>query len=173
MSEYGPDQRQERLRARRRRAAITLAVVVLVLLGAFWYAYSYVRGASGASSTPSPTCTTAAPSTATVTVNVYNGTTRSGLAASTAEQVKKRGFTVAKVANDPLKKSPKGTAEIRFGKSGAKQADQIAALVAGSTKVQDSRKDATVDLVLGAKFTSLAPAPGASGKAALPTCPTP
>lgn len=173
MSEYGPDPRQERLRSRRRRAAITLGVVVALLLGAFWYAYSYVRGATGSTPTPSATCTTAPPAATAVTVNVYNGTSRSGLAATTAEQVKKRGFTVAKVANDPLKRSPKGTAEIRFGKSGAKQAAQVAALVAGSTKVQDSRKNATVDLVLGAKFTSLVPATSASGGAALPPCTTP
>ncbi|MFV0462507.1 MAG: LytR C-terminal domain-containing protein [Nostocoides sp.] len=168
MSEYEPPVTGDPQRSRRRRATITLTVVALILFGAFWYAYSYVRGATASSAnTPTPTCTTAAP-TAVVTVNVYNATTRNGLAGATAEQLKKRGIVVAKVANDPLKKTLPGVAEVRYGKAGTKQAATVIAMVPGASKLQDSRKDATVDLVLGNKYTSLKPT--ATG-ATLPPCP--
>ncbi len=152
-------------RSRRRRAGITLLLVALLLFFAFWYAYSYYRGdpAEGANRpTPCATASTTAPAAVTpqqTIVNVYNATSRSGLAAKTAAAVRKRGFVVEDVANDPLKKSVKGTAEVRFGPKGASRAKLVVSQVAGSKGVKDKRKDDSVDLVLGAKFTTLAPLP--------------
>ncbi len=153
-------------RAKRRRALITLAVVALMLFFAFWYAYSYYRdsGNRAAATTPTSTCTaTNAPLTpAGVTVNVYNATTRGGLAAKTAAEVRKRGFKVATVANDPLQKKVAVAAEVRYGKSGTAGGKLVAALVKGTKAVPDSRTDSSVDLVLGTKFTALVPVPKAT-----------
>ena len=147
-------------RARRRRALITLGVVALMLFLAFWYAYSYYQASSAPKATPpAATCTAqaAAPTPGTTTVNVYNATQRRGLAAATAAQVRKRGFKVSTVANDPLQKTVKGPAEVRFGRVGAGRGALVLALVKGAKAVVDARTDGSVDLVLGNTFSALAP----------------
>jgi hypothetical protein len=139
---------------------VTLGVVLLLLFFAFWYAYSYYR-ASGQPSAhpPTPSCTqsAAAPVPAAITLNVYNATDRNGLAARTATQLRQRGFKVATVSNDPLQRAVAGTADVRYGKSGAAAAKVVAATVRGARLVPDSRTDSSVDLVVGSKFTALAP----------------
>jgi hypothetical protein len=163
-------------RARRRRALITLGIVVLMLFFAFWYAYSYIEAPDGHRSTaapPSCTATTAvAPTPAGVTVNVYNATDRSGLAATTASAVRKRGYRISTVANDPLQKTVSGTAEVRYGATGRPGARLVLTLVKGAKAVKDSRTDSSVDLVLGDKFTSLAAPPKAKPAPATSTTPT-
>ena len=147
-------------RARRRRALITLGVVALMLFFAFWYAYSYYRDSGTPVATPTTNCTrTTAPTPAQVTVNVYNATDRNGLAAKTATQVRARGFKVATVSNDPLGRTIKGTAEVRYGQAGKSSSVLVLALVKGAKGHPDSRTDSSVDLVLGNGFKSLAPAP--------------
>jgi hypothetical protein len=157
-------------RARRRRALITLGIVALMLFFAFWYAYSYFQESNAPRANANPTCT--ATSTAKVpsqiTVNVYNSTDRSGLAARTASDVRKRGFKVSAVSNDPLQKNVAGAAEVRYGPTGTASAKLVLALVKGSKAVKDSRTDSSVDLVLGAKFTALTAPP----KAAAATTPS-
>ncbi|KRE56292.1 LytR C-terminal domain-containing protein [Phycicoccus sp. Soil748] len=149
-------------RARRRRALITLGLVALMLFFAFWYAYSYFEASDGRPSTATkPTCTTTAAPALTpagVTVNVYNATDRSGLAATTASAVRKRGYRIATVANDPLQKTVSGPAEVRYGTTGRPGARLVLTLVKGAKAVKDSRTDSSVDLVLGDKFTVLAAA---------------
>ena len=147
-------------RARRRRTLITLAVVLLMLFFAFWYAYSYYQASLKPAAAPAPTCTTApgVPKPGSITVNVYNATDRNGLAARTATQVRQRGFKVATIANDPLQKTVAGTAEVRYGKSAAASGKVVLALVKGARPVQDGRTDSSVDLVLGDRFSQLAPA---------------
>jgi hypothetical protein len=149
-------------RARRRRALITMGVVALLLFFAFWYAYSYYSASGKPTAIPTATCTrTTAPTPATVTVNVYNATDRNGLAAKTAAEVRRRGFKVATVANDPLQRTVAGTAEVRYGPSGAAGGKLVLALVRGAKAHPDGRTDASVDLVLGNKFTALAVVPKA------------
>ena len=48
---------------------------------------------------PSAAPAKALPKPAAIKVNVYNATTRSGLAKSAAEELKKRGFTIGEVGN--------------------------------------------------------------------------
>ena len=48
-----------------------------------------------------------------VKVNVYNATSRGGLASDTAKALKRRGFRIGKVANDPTKRKVTGEAEVR------------------------------------------------------------
>jgi len=164
-------------RARRRRALITLGVVSLMLFFAFWYAYSYYRNGDARPTATTPVCTTkpAAPTPADVAVNVYNATDRSGLAARTASDVRKRGFKVVTVANDPLQRTIPGPAEVRYGTAGASESKLVLALVKGAKAVRDARPDASVDLVLGEKFKALAappktPKPSATTATPSPTC---
>lgn len=168
-----------RHRHQRRRATATILVVILMLFFAFWYAYSYYRDSTGVaapsgSSGGTATCRpfdprVAAP--ANTTVNVYNATTKNGLAARTAADLKRRGFTVGKVSNDPLSRKVGGPAEVRFGPSGKAHSQLVVPLGGkGTTRLPDTRKDTTVDLVLGAKFTALVPTPTPTGK---PMCPSP
>jgi hypothetical protein len=155
-----------RRRRRRRRATITLTLVALVLLGTFAYAAAYFQGWVG-TRTPkplaSPACQVVPPVNAliprAVTVNVYNSTDRAGLAASVAKSLRTQGFTVADVANDPLGRPISGVGEIRHGRTGAAGATLAAKRLSGAKLVLDNRTDASIDLVLGTKFTALSVPP--------------
>lgn len=90
------------------------------------------------------------------TLNVYNSTTRHGLAANTASQLKARGFVIGQVTNDPLKSTLSISAQVRGGKASAAELRQVAAEVPGAQIQTDGRNDPSVDLVLGSGFTALA-----------------
>ncbi len=115
------DQDDRRYRVRRQRqSAIVIAVVLLGLGGAFYYASTYFRDTA-----PKPTpCTTAAPvvplQPADVSLNVYNSTSRRGLAAAVAKTATQRGFKVKAVGNDPVKATITQAAQIRFGSRGSR-----------------------------------------------------
>jgi len=152
---------------RKRHPVATGAIVVLmmaVLFGATFGAVRLLRG----SSTPEATGPTAAPCVtttvrpglvlpkpATVTVNTYNATDRAGLAARTAAELKKRGFGIGKIANDPLGKALTNVGEIRYGPAGTANAQLVAFYVPGGALVLDKRTDTTVDVVLGVKFKAV------------------
>ena len=165
-----------RHRQQQRRTTTTILVVLLALFFAFWYAYSYYRDSTGVASprASEATCTPfdpKAPAPGNTTVNVYNATSKNGLAGRTAADVERRGFKVGTVANDPSSRKITGPAEVRFGPKGKAHAQLVVPLGGKGTKqVPDKRKDATVDLVLGATFTKLAPAPTPTGT---PMCPSP
>ena len=169
-------------RHRRRQSpvvAVILVVIGMVILFGAGYGLSRIiqgSGASDASSTTEPTngSTTSAPepepcvtvtvtpgaglpSPAQVTTNVYNATDRTGLAASTAEELQVRGFLIGVIDNDPLAKTITGVAEIRHGPSGEQAALLMAFYLPGAELVDDGRKDATIDTVLGAAYTAVAP----------------
>jgi hypothetical protein len=75
------------------------------------------------------------------------------------------------VANDPSSRKAPKVAEIRYGARGEAQAKLLrSTLPKGTTLVKDKRKVATVDLALGAKYTTLAPVPTTT---AMPMCPAP
>ena len=105
-------------------------------------------------------------------MNVYNATTRKGLAKSTSVELAARGFRTGKVSNDPSKKIIAASAEIRFGPAGAVNAKVVAAQVVGAVLVPDNRRDATVDFVLGEGFAALATVEQASATIAALTAPT-
>lgn len=156
------------------RAGVTILVLLLALFYAFWWAYSYYRDTDPATiAAAAPTCVPPNPAVAVpeaTTVNVYNSTTRNGLAASTAKGLTKEGFLIGKIANDPLGKKLPGVAQIRHGAAGTAQAELVLETVGkGGQVVKDKRKGASVDLVLGKKFTALIPLP----TPALPACPPP
>ena len=102
------------------------------------------------------------------------------LAATTAEELQRRGFVIGTIDNDPLGKTVSGVAEIRHGPSGESAAKLMAFYLPGAVLVDDGRSDATIDTALGAAFTQVAPqsevesailepSPSLSG----PGCPSP
>jgi hypothetical protein len=96
------------------------------------------------------------------TLNVYNSTNRHGLAASTATQLKARGFVIGQVTNDPLKANLSVAAQVRGGKADTAELREVAAEVPGAQIQPDGRNDPSIDLVLGTGFTALASAQQAS-----------
>jgi hypothetical protein len=157
---------------RRRHPAATTAIVVLMMLVLFGAAFGAVRLVRGGGDSPDAGATTPGPCVTTtvrpglvlpkpgqVTANVFNATSRAGLARRTSDQLKSRGFVIAKVANDPLGKSLTTVAEIRYGPAGLANAQLMRYYVQGATLVLDKRADATVDVVLGAKFVAITPQP--------------
>ena len=147
--------------------------------------------ASAAGHCPAPSAGTGAdgaaadvPKPSAVTVNVYNATPRSGLAKSTADELKKRGFAIGKVGNAPATydKKVKGTAILLGGPQAASALKVLGTqLSAGEARTDPARKGASnVDLIIGTGFASLdptqnatralaaldhpAPAPSSSGK---------
>ncbi|GAA4399955.1 hypothetical protein GCM10023168_08100 [Fodinibacter luteus] len=176
MSDYTTEADASVRARRRRRSLLTIGAVLLGLFFAFWYAWSYYQAenAAIAARPPAPTCAPFDPNAVTpeeTTVNVYNSSDRSGLAASVSKSLQERGFVIGKVANDPSKRKAPAVAEVRHGPKGEAQAALVrSALPEGAKVVADKRKSATVDVALGAKFTTLAPVPPSP---ALPTCPAP
>jgi hypothetical protein len=158
---------------RARRQAITLLLVGGLLLVSFLFAAAYYGGWF---STPKPKtangpCPTSSSASAVqpsqVHVNVYNASNRNGLAKKVSGEMKLQGFVTGKVANDPLKASFKDPAQVRYGTKGKAGVELVAAEVSGAKMVLDKRKDATVDLVLGAAYSALTPQPTATPN---PTC---
>lgn len=166
-----------RVRRRGRAGRLVLVVAALLVLGVAVAAVWYVRDDSGPAVTSSPTLSCRPPSAAPtavaaaqVRVNVYNATKRRGLAARVATQLRKRGFRVAKVANDPAKRKVTGVAEVRASTVGARASRTVGAQVASFVAVPDQRRNASVDLVIGASFRSLRSA-AAAAAALRPTAP--
>ncbi|CAL9466583.1 MULTISPECIES: LytR C-terminal domain-containing protein [unclassified Streptomyces] len=99
------------------------------------------------------------PKPAAITVNVYNATPRAGLAKATADELKKRGFTIGKVGNAPAaydKKVP-GPGILLGAPGAAKGAFPVLGTqLKGAATKTDTRATADVDLIIGTAFTSLA-----------------
>ncbi len=87
-----------------------------------------------------------------ISVNVYNGTTRGGLAATTGSQLAQHGVVIASQDNFPGG-TYAGVARVVSGPTGLTAAYTVAALIPESVvSVDASRADATVDVVLGEGF---------------------
>ncbi|WP_426564008.1 LytR C-terminal domain-containing protein [Angustibacter sp. McL0619] len=148
---------------KRHRQQITLGLILLLLVAAGGVGYAVYSGAIGGPETVDvaklPPCPVTKPplKPEQVVVNVYNATQRNGLAAKTATSLSLRHFAIRTYSNDPAVETIKGTAVIRFGPKGAEGARLVATHVAGVKLINDKRKSAMVDLVLGAKYAGLKP----------------
>jgi hypothetical protein len=162
-----------RRRLRRRRMAAFAGISVVVLATGGWYGYHNVIDKPGtnhpaAAGCPKPTTgahhtaggapvlTALAPGQ--VTVNVYNDTSRTGLAAITAGSLRGRGFVIGRVANDPVKEVVTGTALVRGNKTQLARLQLVGAQVSGTQEVFDTRPDPSVDLILGNGYAALSAA---------------
>ncbi|WP_223832876.1 LytR C-terminal domain-containing protein [Streptomyces venezuelae] len=93
-----------------------------------------------------------------ITVNVYNATPRGGLAKKTADELKKRGFTIGEVGNatKAYDKKVKGTGLLLGAKSAADTAIPVLGTqLAGAEHRSDARRSGEVDLVIGSEFKNL------------------
>jgi len=159
-----PGTRAGRVRrgGRRRGLAVLLAVVMTTAAGAVaWYVAT--RPDAQVSSKPKVSCPAPQPTQpvvppSRVKVHVYNATDRSGLAATTAEELRRRGFRIKTIGNDSSKRTVTGPAEVRHGAAGTDAARTVAAQVGDIASVPVKRGNASVDLVLGAAFRALLPA---------------
>lgn len=158
--------RVRRSRGRRRGLAVLLAFLITTgVVAVAWKGAS--RPADKVSSPPGASCPEPQPTptvmpAAQVKVNVYNATDRSGLASRAARELKRRGFRIGKIDNDPARRTVTGPAEVRHSATGAGAARTVAAQVGEVVAVPDQRANASVDLVLGAAFRALLPAAEAS-----------
>lgn len=162
-----PPRARYRYRLRRALPALVLLLGLSALAGAVWLR---VLDRVDAGATAAAGCGTG-PGTAVdarrVELRVYNSTAREGLARSVTEQLRGRGFVVIATANDPLidLRDVRGSAEIRYGPRGAKQAELVRRQVPGAKLFRDAREDAVVDLALGPAYKRLAtPAELAKGR---------
>lgn len=104
----------------------------------------------------------------TVKLRVLNATDQDGLATTVSKQLKKAGFNVVALGNEP--QAVETPAQVRFGPKGLTAAALVRAYVRGAETVQDDkRKDAVVDLVLGDGFAEAGVTPAAEIKRELET----
>jgi hypothetical protein len=99
-----------------------------------------------------------------VAVTVLNGTTRSGLAGTTAEELGERGYEVGDVGNTSSAGAP---VTIVYGPAGYLAAMSLSAQLATSEQepvldLAEDREGAGVDLLLGNGYRGLAEADDAS-----------
>ncbi|MFG3495924.1 LytR C-terminal domain-containing protein [Streptomyces sp. NPDC047928] len=164
-------------RPRRRRRIVLAALAAAVSLGlAGWGTLQLIdvfgggsgdkkrTTAAGSRCSPAKPAAPAAPrqvlpKPGDITVNVYNATPRGGLAKTTADELKKRGFAIGKVGNATAaydKKVP-GTG-ILLGAPGATKGafPVLGTQLKGATVKTDTRATADVDLIIGSGFKTLA-----------------
>lgn len=161
-------------RPRRRGRLVVLAVASVAVLGMLgWGTLQLIdvftgggRKASAAGpksdcstgATPSASATAPVPKPGGITVNVFNATTRSGLAKQTADELKKRGFKIGDVGNATKEydKKVKGIGLLLGATSS--QSTSLPVLATQLTSAErraDTREGKDVDLILGAKFKAL------------------
>ncbi|MBI0298669.1 LytR C-terminal domain-containing protein [Streptomyces sp. PRKS01-29] len=93
-----------------------------------------------------------------ITVNVFNATTRSGLAKDTAKELEKRGFKIGKVGNAPAQYDKKVKAPgVLLGAPGAGDGafNVLGTQLAGAQTKNDARDGKDIDLIIGNGFKDL------------------
>ena len=161
-------------RPRRRGRLVVMAVASVAVLGMMgWGTLQLIdvftgnggkASAAGPKSdcstgaTPSPTATVPLPKPGAITVNVFNATTRSGLAKQTADELKKRGFKIGDVGNatEKFDKKVKGTG-LLLGPASSENTSLpvLATQLASAERRTDARKSTSVDLIIGDAFKAL------------------
>ncbi|MEU9308272.1 LytR C-terminal domain-containing protein [Streptomyces sp. NPDC048256] len=110
----------------------------------------------------------AAPKPAQITVNVFNATTRSGLAKTTADELKKRGFKIGEVGNATKQYDKKVTGTgILLGPAASLNTSLpvlATQLTTAERRTDAARAGTALDLIIGNQFTALT-SPTASVKA--------
>ncbi|MDF3148475.1 MULTISPECIES: LytR C-terminal domain-containing protein [unclassified Streptomyces] len=167
-----------RMRRRRRRGRLVgIAVASAAVLGMIgWGTLQLIdlftggggkasaagtKAGCGTRATPSatPTATGALPEPGKITVNVFNATTRSGLAKQTADELKKRGFKIGDVGNatKQFDKKVKGTGLLLGPDAALHTSLPVLATQLGTAerRTEVARKGTAVDLIIGDKFKEL------------------
>ncbi|WP_394940681.1 LytR C-terminal domain-containing protein [Psychromicrobium sp. YIM B11713] len=161
-SVFTEDPRIEPIRRRYRRwHLITIAVLSGVLVVATVLAILISRGVialpsaspSSAVSNSCPTVTFEYPENISITVNVFNSTLRTGLAASVAKELKKRGYRVGSVGDGKISTEAAGV--IVSGSAGQAAAYNLQKNFPKMEYRRDDRSDSTVDVYLAQGFAAL------------------
>jgi len=163
--------------------AVVIPLVALVVIGVGFGVYTLMR--SGDSASPEAS-TSAAPCPSTpaiavaplpdpteIRVNVYNATYLKGLAASTAAELKTRGFLIKDVGNDPKKLPITGVAEIRFGPKTQTSAQLLQYYFPGAELINDGRRGKLIDIALGTGFRPIPAQPKINDQVAMRAVPSP
>jgi hypothetical protein len=166
-------------RPRRRihwQTPVTLVVLIGILAGGAWWGWNSLT-----ESTAEPVCEwqqlpngKLLPKQ--VEVNVYNAGAKDGTARTTADALRKRGFLIGRVANEPGNQKVKGVA-VRAAAADAPQVKLLQLQMRQrSPVVVDQRTDSSVDVLVGSGFAGVntgfvtsVPVPG--GKACVPVNP--
>ncbi|MFF9059182.1 LytR C-terminal domain-containing protein [Streptomyces sp. NPDC101213] len=173
-----------RMRPSRRRGRLVGVVVACgaVLGVAGWGTLQLIDVFTGGGGTASATgvkagCATKAspaataspallPKPAQITVNVFNATTRSGLAKTTADELKKRGFRIGEVGNaaPQYDKKVTGTGVLLGPAASLNTSLPVLAtqLTAAERRTDAARKGPAIDLIIGNGFTALTGLPEAT-----------
>lgn len=106
-------------------------------------------------------------------VNVYNATTRPGLAAAVGKELGERGFDVLSIDTEEPDEPIRAVVQIRFGNSALREARTVARQFPGTvilapTETEDA---GTVDVVIGTKYKRMVSA--RKGAAAIAMTPEP
>ncbi|MFF1545208.1 LytR C-terminal domain-containing protein [Streptomyces sp. NPDC058291] len=114
---------------------------------------------TGASASPASSAAGAVPRPAQITVNVFNATTRSGLAKTTADELKKRGFRIGEVGNAAKQYDKKVTgAGLLLGPASSLNTSLpvlAAQFTAAERRTDAARAGTAVDLIIGNGFKAL------------------
>ncbi|WP_454317714.1 LytR C-terminal domain-containing protein [Streptomyces phaeoluteigriseus] len=106
------------------------------------------------------------PRPAQITVNVFNATTRSGLAKTTADELKKRGFRIGEVGNagPQYDKKVTGTGVLLGPASSLNTSLPVLAtqLTTAERRTDAAHKATTIDLIIGNGFKTLTSRPEAT-----------
>ncbi|MFJ4690771.1 LytR C-terminal domain-containing protein [Streptomyces sp. NPDC088766] len=124
---------------------------------------------AGCSTKASPAATVSPavlPRPAQITVNVFNATTRSGLAKTTADELKKRGFRIGEVGNagPQYDKKVTGTGVLLGPAASLNTSLPVLAtqLTAAERRTDAARKGTAIDLIIGNGFKALTGRPEAT-----------
>ncbi|HEV2784243.1 MAG TPA: envelope integrity protein Cei [Actinophytocola sp.] len=159
--------RRDRATAGRPVRACFLITAVAVLAGVIWVYLLHreqVAGQTASCPGSAPASVSAAAvepfaivAPAGITVRVLNATDRPGLAAQVAASLQAQGFRLAAVGGNDLL-HPRGSmrcvGQIRFGPGGTPAARTLSLVLPCAQLVRDGRADDTVDLALGAAFST-------------------
>jgi len=137
---------------------IFLLVLALAAAGVWWNVLRVEKKQAAEQEQACEAVAEAPPSLdpATLTLRVFNATETGGLANTVAEALRARGFVVDEVANDSSGREVTGVGELRHGPRGADAAEYVRLYLPGAGDFPDTRADATVDVVVGPEFTTLA-----------------
>ncbi|MGO4188278.1 LytR C-terminal domain-containing protein [Pseudarthrobacter sp. TAF60_1] len=152
---------------RLRRRVVHGVVLVLLLgliAGAIITALAIINGhiklpTPAASEEPRSTCPSATfdyTPPERINLNVFNATSRPGLARTVADELLARKFVVGNVANTEA--GYRGVAAVVSGAAGQSAAFTVQRNVPGSDYFQDGRTDASVDVILAGDYKELAAA---------------
>jgi hypothetical protein len=159
------DDPDDPIRVRRRVIhGVVLVLLLGLIAGGVITAFAIINGhlklpAPAASEAPQSACPAATydyvpPEK--VNVNVFNSTSRPGLARTVADELLARKFVVGNVANTEA--GYRGVAAVVSGAAGQSAAFTVQRNVPGSDYFQDGRSDASVDVILSGDYKELAAA---------------